>query len=216
MDVEQSTPKRGARIGWQGLLIGLLASFPAIAIADDLAPGRSNGAPHQDTVFVTLETFQIPERIPNLPAARNEAIPGSIGILERKNKKIAFGVGLTASTGPDDTNFYAHLELPLFKYVQLFASFLRVNAESPAKIFEATTDNMVVLSGLRAQLLPFLFINGRYQRLYQITCRGECHIGNSNVVDADGNTSPFFRSERIYNIVQTVFVDVEIGWEFKD
>ena len=88
MDVEQSTPKRGARIGWQGLLIGLLASFPAIAIADDLAAGRSNGAPHQDTVFVTLETFQIPERIPNLPAARNEAIPGSIGILERKNKKI--------------------------------------------------------------------------------------------------------------------------------
>jgi len=60
-------------------------------------PGQ--GAPVEDTVVVTLETFQIPERIPNLPAAKTHQIPGSIGILERKNKKI--GVFLQTSDLPN-------------------------------------------------------------------------------------------------------------------
>lgn len=63
----------------------VMATTPALA-----NPGGVSAAhrPAEDTVVVTMETFQIPERIPNRPAAHADPVWGSVGILERKNKKI--------------------------------------------------------------------------------------------------------------------------------
>ncbi len=137
---------------------------------------------------------------------------------DRSNKKVSFGLGLTDSTGPDDTNFYAHVELPAFKFLNLFASFLRVNAADLGGLFEPSVDNVVILSGLRAKLLPFMFVNLHYSRAFQII-RGhgrEFHLGNERVVDEAGQVSPLFTHDRIYENVQTLFVELELGLERDD
>jgi len=72
---------------------------PLTAHAGPSPVGLAHGAPFEDTIVVSLETFQIPERIPNLPAAHADKVDGSIGILERKNKKI--DVYLETSDLPD-------------------------------------------------------------------------------------------------------------------
>ena len=58
------------------------------AQTDPLHAAGSNSHPLEDTIIVTVETFQIPDRIPNRPAAHAEKVSDSLGILERKNKKI--------------------------------------------------------------------------------------------------------------------------------
>ncbi|MFO0726663.1 MAG: hypothetical protein U1E65_22945 [Myxococcota bacterium] len=136
---------------------------------------------------------------------------------DRNNKRLGLGIGLADSTGRNDTEFYAHLELPLFKYLQLFGTFIRVNGDGLGDIFSSSSDNMVILSGLRLQVLPFLFVNAHYSRSFQIirSPGQEFHLGNSLVVDDSGRPSPFFTSDRIFENVQTLFIEVEIGLEFK-
>lgn len=74
------------------LVVGSLAALSILAgagHASGMAAMQAQGGPVGEPIVVTLETFQIPERIPNLPAAHHEDVLGSIGILERKNKKIS-------------------------------------------------------------------------------------------------------------------------------
>ena len=106
----------------------------------------------------------------------------------------------------------------LFKYLQLFGTFIRVNGDGLGDIFSSSSDNMVILSGLRLQVLPFLFVNAHYSRSFQIirSPGQEFHLGNSLVVDDSGRPSPFFTSDRIFENVQTLFIEVEIGLEFKE
>jgi hypothetical protein len=110
------------------------------------------------------------------------------------------------------------VELPAFKFLNLFASFLRVNAADLGGLFEPNVDNVVILSGLRARLLPFMFVNLHYSRAFQII-RGpgrEFHLGNERVVDEAGQVSPLFTHDRIYENVQTLFVELELGLERDD
>lgn len=130
----------------------------------------------------------------------------------RSNKKIAIGFGLEDSTASDDTNFYVHLEAPVVEYVQLFASFLRLNAAGIGGIFDSNLDNVVVLSGLRVKVLPVLFINAHYSRAFQIirSAGKEFHLGNANVA------SSVFEADRVFEPVDTLLVELELGWEFDD
>lgn len=136
---------------------------------------------------------------------------------DRNNKRLGLGLGLADSTGEFDTEFYVHLELPLFKYLQLFGTFIRVNGDGIGDLFSSKSDNIVVLSGLRLQVLPFLFVNAHYSRSFQIirSPGQEFHLGNASVVDDLGRSSPYFTSDRIFENVQGLFVEVEIGLEFK-
>jgi len=135
----------------------------------------------------------------------------------RTNKLMAFGIGISDSSARDDTDFFAHLELPLLKYLQVFGTVLRINSDGVGDLFATERDNIVVLSGLRLQILPILFINAHYSRSFQII-RGaghEFHIGNSTIVDESGAPSPFFSADKIFENVQTLFVELELGIEFK-
>jgi hypothetical protein len=135
----------------------------------------------------------------------------------QSNKQVAVGVGLSDSSIASDTDFYAHLELPIFHFLELFASYMRLNADGPGAIFASDVSNMVVLSGLRFQILPFLFIDANYSRAFQVikSPGAEFHLGNATVVDpATLRPSPFFSTDRIFENVQALFVELEVGAEF--
>ncbi|MCK6549646.1 hypothetical protein L6R52_27670 [Myxococcota bacterium] len=136
----------------------------------------------------------------------------------RSAKQLALGVGLTQSTRGEDTNFYAHAELPFLEVLQVFGSFLRLNAADLGDVFTGPLDNVVVLSGVRLQLLPILFVNAHYSRMFQIVAGPghELHLGHDNVVDARGAPSPLFAQDRIYENVDALFLELELGWEFKE
>ena len=135
----------------------------------------------------------------------------------RSNKQLAVGVGLSDSTAADDTELYLHAELPIIRYLQLFGTLLRINADGMGDLFSGDLDNLVVLAGARLQILPILFINAHYSRSFQII-RGpgrELHLGNQSIVDERGQPSPYFASDRVFENVQTLFVELELGLELK-
>jgi hypothetical protein len=136
----------------------------------------------------------------------------------RSGKKLAMGVGLQDSGRPDDTRFHAHLEFPLLEFVQLFGTFMRVNAASTADLFAPgffSSANTVVLSGLRFKILPILFVNAHYSRSFRVTRSpgSEYHLGNERVVDAAGNPSRWFGNDQLFENVQTLWVELEVGYE---
>lgn len=135
----------------------------------------------------------------------------------RSNKLISFGLGLEDSTGPSDTKFYAHVEVPFLRAVQLFGTFMRQNGDGIGDIFTGPIDNVVVLSGLRLQVLPILFVNAHYSRSFQII-RGpgrEFHLGNGLILGENGQPSRLFASDRLFDNVQTLFVELELGLEIR-
>jgi hypothetical protein len=93
-----------------------------------------------------------------------------------------------------------------------------VNARHLGDVFSGEPDNIVVLSGLRVQVLPFLFLNASYSRMFRIirSPGREFHLGNDNIVDESGAPSRFFTTDKIFENVDTFFADVEFGWEFRD
>ena len=136
----------------------------------------------------------------------------------RRNKKVAVGLGLTGSDAGNDTNFYGHIELPLFKYVQIFGSFIRLNAANVNEVFSENLDNVIALAGARLQILPFLFMNLNYARSFQNIRRpgAEFHLGNENVVDRFGEPSTLFTQDRIYEASHVLSMELELGLEFKE
>lgn len=138
----------------------------------------------------------------------------------RSGKKVSAGFGLQDSTGPYDTQLYAHLEFPLLGFLQVFGTFMKANEESLAQAFGDnffTSRNTIVQSGLRLQVLPILFINAHYSRNFQIVRSpgSEYHLGNDRIRDRRGNPSPFFTRDTLYENVQMLFVELELGWEFE-
>ena len=139
----------------------------------------------------------------------------------RRGKQIALGFGLSDSTGPNDTQFYGHLELPLLGFLQLFGTYMKTADTSVGNLFKGspfTAENAVVLTGARLEILPILFINAHYSRGYRVVRSPgqEYHLGNNNVVGGNGQPSPFFPEARLFENVQTLFVELEFGWEFSN
>ncbi len=140
---------------------------------------------------------------------------------KRSAKQIAVGFGLQDSTGPDDTNVYVHVEAPFLGIVQVFATYMRNNVDGLDTVINSNalrTQNTILLSGLRLQVLPFLFINAHYSRSFRVVASpgSEYHLGNENIVDRNGQVSPYFKPDRLFENVQTLYAEVEIGWEFDD
>ncbi|MEC9465703.1 MAG: hypothetical protein VX834_07960 [Myxococcota bacterium] len=138
----------------------------------------------------------------------------------RRNKKVAVGVGLSDSTRPDDSNFYFHVEFPWLGFFQVFGTYMRTGAESMASLFGSdmfTHQDTILLAGSRLQLLPVLFLNAHYSRSFRTT-RGpgrEYHLGTEAVQDASGNYSTDYSVDVLFENVPTVFVELEFGWEFE-
>ncbi|MBI5507752.1 MAG: hypothetical protein HY903_03250 [Deltaproteobacteria bacterium] len=138
----------------------------------------------------------------------------------RRGKQLALGFGLSDSKGPDDTQFYAHLESPFLGFLQIFGTYMKLNEPSPKTLFKGnvlTAENAVVLTGARLEILPILFVNAHYSRSFR-TVRSpgsEYHLGNDRIVDGQGRPSPYFPEARLFENVQTLFLEIELGWEFE-
>ena len=80
------------------------------------------------------------------------------------------------------------------------------------------SQNGVLLTGLRFQILPILFLNAHYSRSFRVVASpgSEYHLGNETIVDRAGNSSPYFRPDTLFENVQTLFAEIELGWEFDD
>ena len=139
----------------------------------------------------------------------------------RRFKKIAFGFGLQDSTGYFDSSFYAHLEFPAFGLLEFFSSYIKTNARDVASLFKGnplTADNAVVLAGVRMTILPFLFVNAHFAKSFRNTRSpgSEYHLGNANIRNEAGQSSDMFPYDRIYENVPTVFLEVEMGFDYRD
>ena len=138
----------------------------------------------------------------------------------RSSKKIAFGFGLQDSTGYFDSSFYAHLEFPAFDLLEFFSSYIKTNARDVASLFEGNpleADNAVLLAGVRMTILPFLFVNAHFAKSFRSTRSpgSEYHLGNGNIVNDAGEPSTMFPYDRLYENVPTVFLEVEMGWDYR-
>lgn len=136
----------------------------------------------------------------------------------RDNKKASFGLALEDSTARGDTNFYAHFELPFLGFVQAFGTFMRLNSDGLGGLFSHAADDIVILTGLRFQVLPIMFVNLSYTRSYQIvrSAGRELHLGNDRILDVAGQPSSFFVRDPIFENIQTLLVDIELGWESRE
>lgn len=135
----------------------------------------------------------------------------------RSAKKIAIGVGLQEASGPYDTSVYAHIEFPMLEFLQLFATYMAQDVDSLREAFDMQRFG-VVMAGLRLQVLPILFVNAHYAHTYRaIASPGtELHLGNDTVVDGTGAASAYFPQSQLFEPVHSVFVEIELGWEFMD
>lgn len=140
---------------------------------------------------------------------------------ERRNKQLALAFGISDSTGPFDSSLYAHVEFPALEFLQVFGSYIRTNSEDLGDLFGGdlfTADNAILLSGLRLQVLPFMFINAHYSRSFAVTRSPgqEYHLGDATIVDLNGEPSPVFGQDQLFENVSTFFLKVEFGWELDD
>ena len=138
----------------------------------------------------------------------------------RRFKKIAFGFGLQDSTGYYDSSLYAHLEFPAFDLLEFFSSYIKTNARDVKSLFTGnplTADNAVLLAGVRMTILPFLFVNAHFAKSFRSTrsAGSEYHLGNSNIVSEAGKPSTMFPYDRLYENVPTVFLEVEMGFDYR-
>ncbi|MEE2960226.1 MAG: hypothetical protein VYA34_05730 [Myxococcota bacterium] len=137
----------------------------------------------------------------------------------RTNKKISAGFGLQDSTGNDDSSFYVHLEVPYLEILQFSVTYMRNNANSMGDLFTGDSmdeENAFVLGGIRLQVLPILFLNLHYARVFRKT-QGpgtEYHLGTENIPGADKTWQRLYPSSTLYENVHTVNFDIELGWEF--
>ena len=130
----------------------------------------------------------------------------------RSNKKVALGVGLSDTNGPNDSRFYAHLELPWLELVQVFGTYMRLNEDSLSDLFTdiMDADNAILIAGIRLKLLPILFINAHVSKSFQSL---DTDDGNLEIALNDGE-APSSSGYRVFENIPTFYIEAELGWEF--
>lgn len=139
-----------------------------------------------------------------LPAgdSRGAALPARTGYYFEASWGVPNKVGVTFaldgdSSGPSK-NFLAHLELPVLEYLQAFASLYVRSFDDFGTLFRLDSHS-VAFAGLRAKLLPILFVTARAYRTFELdalkTSTGP--LGTLQYVGATGLSG-----------------GIELGWEF--
>jgi len=196
-----------------GLTVGVLGRFNAgrhpvhaFRVVAELRALGSRYAPSWFDTFYEVERFMYrapPVGTPGsggagavtkLDAVLTDGLGQRVGYYAEASWGIPGKVGLTlafegTSTAPEK-NLVAHLELPLFDFVQLFASYYKRGLTDFAGL-AALDEKTVVYAGARLMLLPILYINGRFYKTFRM--------------DAD-----LLRYDNQVGFA----VDVELGYEF--
>jgi hypothetical protein len=139
----------------------------------------------------------------------------------RRNKKFALGLGIEDSSAPDDSNLMVHLDFPALGFIQVFGSLMRMGIKDVSRLdrvdFKNMGDRTIFLSGLRFQLLPFLFLNTHFSYSFRRAAgkNSEYHIATDNLPYHDDN-QPRAVIQNFYENVPTLFVELEFGLEFDE
>jgi hypothetical protein len=134
--------------------------------------------------------------------SRGAGLPARTGYYLEASWGVPNKVGVTFALDGDSSgpakNFLGHLELPLLESLQLFASLYVRSFENFGTLFRLDSHS-VAFAGLRAKLLPILFVNARAYRTFELdalkTSTGP--LGTLQYVGATGLSG-----------------GVELGWEF--
>jgi hypothetical protein len=110
-------------------------------------------------------------------------------------------LALEGSDAEEGSHFMAHLEVPAISWLQFFFSFHQRAMQDLGDLFSTDANDKILFAAARLRLLPFLFVNLRYQHTFQIL---------SGWADLDIPD----RQYRYYEPAHNYLVDVELGWEF--
>lgn len=123
-------------------------------------------------------------------------VEGSWGV----RNVVGLTLALEGTSNSRAANFVAHLELPVLSFLQLFGSYYLRGVESFDELgLDANRgvlglfgDKAIAFAGARLQILPFLFVNGRFYKTFRM---------NPDLQRYDNQLG--------------FVVDLEIGYEFK-
>jgi hypothetical protein len=136
---------------------------------------------------------------------------------KRANKQLALGFGIQDSTGPHDSSFYTHIEFPYIGWIQLFATYMRVKGDNFKNLFVVNRSaEDIILSGLRFQILPIMFLNVQYARIYKVLRSGnqEYHLGNARIPVPANRVA--ITQDRLYETTGNLMITLEFGYEASD
>lgn len=138
----------------------------------------------------------------------------------RGAKRIAAGVGLEDSSGPNDSAMYAHIEIPAFHALQVFGTYIHRNEANLASLFSAKafhSANTLILAGLRLRVLPVMWLSVQYSYSFQRARSpgSEYHLGNASVSDPTGRFATPAQAH-LFEPVSTLAGQLEFGWDFGD
>ena len=82
---------------------------------------------------------------------------------------IAFGVALESSNQDNGKNFFAHVEFPAMSFLMLRGTYMKLNFNEMSDIsaFDSKDANTILQADIRLQLIPIMFINFKYARIFQ-------------------------------------------------
>jgi hypothetical protein len=215
-------------VGGGGLTIGLLGRFnygqaPITAIRT-VAEFRSFSATYLPGYFDTFYEMQkfLSTQQYSRYAIANDTIPATKFaeiFVNRKDQDrhlgyylefgysivgyLSFVLSLEGSNAASSTNFMAHMEIPVFEFLQFFASFHQRSMDDIGDLFSSNRYDKQVYSAARVKLLPFLFLNFRYYHTFEL-----------KEGFADFNNDGLEQHYRLYMPNNGWMTDVEIGWEF--
>lgn len=75
--------------------------------------------------------------------------------------RLALGAGLELSTLPGESELYLHLELPAWRFVQLFVTWHKRGIDSPGGLFDLSADAGDLFAEVRLHVLPLVYLNLR-------------------------------------------------------
>lgn len=133
-------------------------------------------------------------------------------------KLMALGIGLSDSTGPYDTSGYLHAQLAVAGVVEFFTTYMPSNLRSAGRLWRrSSAGRSVLLTGIRAQLLPVLFLNASYTRSFRVARSpgAEYQLGEGPFAQVSGFPTQATGRDRLFEHQQSLFVELEFGWEFE-
>jgi len=136
---------------------------------------------------------------------------------KRSHKELALGFGAQDSTGPHDSSLYTHIEFPYIGWIQFFATYMRVKADNFKNLFVVNRNaEDIILSGLRFQILPIMFLNVQYARIFKVLRSGnqEYHLGNSSIPVPANRVA--IGQDRLYETTGNLMITLEFGYEASD
>lgn len=137
----------------------------------------------------------------------------------RANKRIAVAAGIEGSNGENDALAYAHVELPLFRELQVMGTIMRANVPTIGQLVQFATSQggqLYAILAARFKFTPFAWINVYYNQTYGPSKLPglEYQLGiPERIVDSSQRPSRFQFVDQVLSPITTLALELEFGWD---